>query len=194
MEKGVCNLIQKYSPEAVRERALSSPDATFQILVRQRQHLSLPLHRSLARHLPGQQRMAACTATAKLKHFYVGAWSDHDWRSGRLLFGSSLGSYQPASRYTWASPIQSCTTQVCTKLDHCMVLALSLQTAVLWASLQYTLLSKASPRRRHDSLCFSPKLSDCISQLSVCDSELSQDSLYSSCKEHTLYLVYLYKQ
>lgn len=34
MEKGVCNLIQKYSPEAVRERALSSPDATFQILVR----------------------------------------------------------------------------------------------------------------------------------------------------------------
>ncbi len=36
MEKGVCNLIQKYSPEAVRERALSSPDATFQILVSQR--------------------------------------------------------------------------------------------------------------------------------------------------------------
>ncbi len=35
MEKGVCNLIQKYSPEAVRERALSSPDAAFQILVSQ---------------------------------------------------------------------------------------------------------------------------------------------------------------
>lgn len=34
MEKGVCNLIQKYSPEAVRERALSSRSATFQILVR----------------------------------------------------------------------------------------------------------------------------------------------------------------
>ena len=34
MEKGVCNLIQKYTPEAVRERALSSPDSTFQILVR----------------------------------------------------------------------------------------------------------------------------------------------------------------
>ena len=33
MEKGVCNLIQKYSPEAVRERALSSPTASFQILV-----------------------------------------------------------------------------------------------------------------------------------------------------------------
>lgn len=33
MEKGVCNLIQKYTPEAVRERALSSPDSTFQILV-----------------------------------------------------------------------------------------------------------------------------------------------------------------
>jgi len=44
MEKGVCNLIQKYSPEAVRERALSSPDATFQILVSQHQLLSLPLH------------------------------------------------------------------------------------------------------------------------------------------------------
>lgn len=33
MEKGVCNLIQKYTPEAVRERALSSPSAAFQILV-----------------------------------------------------------------------------------------------------------------------------------------------------------------
>ena len=33
MEKGVCNLVQKYSPEAVREQALSSPASLFQILV-----------------------------------------------------------------------------------------------------------------------------------------------------------------
>ena len=145
MEKGVCNLIQKYSPEAVRERALSSPDATFQILVRQRQLLSLPLHCSLAMHLPGKQHMAACTVSAKSQHLNVGTRPNHDWRSGRLLSGSGLGSYQRASRYTWASPTQSCTTQVCTKLAHCMVLAPSLQTAVLWASMQCTLLSKANP-------------------------------------------------
>ena len=33
MEKGVCNLVQKYTPEAVRERALSTPEASFQIVV-----------------------------------------------------------------------------------------------------------------------------------------------------------------
>lgn len=33
MEKGACNLLQKYSPEAVRERALSTPSASFQIAV-----------------------------------------------------------------------------------------------------------------------------------------------------------------
>ena len=33
MEKGACNLLQKYSPEAVRERALSTPSASMEIVV-----------------------------------------------------------------------------------------------------------------------------------------------------------------
>lgn len=50
MEKGVCNLIQKYSPEAVRERALSSPTASFQILVSI--HQSVLFARSVPAEVP----------------------------------------------------------------------------------------------------------------------------------------------
>lgn len=50
MEKGVCNLVQKYTPEAVRERALSNPEASFQILVSYISPLTFCLYQTCGAH------------------------------------------------------------------------------------------------------------------------------------------------
>ena len=104
MEKGVCNLIQKYSPEAVRERALSTPTASFQILVRLCSYCAPCCI---------QRALAARKADSELKPAaLVGSWPEDDCCHGGIFFGAYMGPHHWTSRHSWTGTVPCGTAQV----------------------------------------------------------------------------------
>ena len=119
MEKGVCNLIQKYTPEAVRERALSSPTAAFQIVVSSPYAaVCVPMQRTHVASMCAYAVQATYPSRGDMPLRLIILWladsgCNYDYSHGPILSGPGLGSCQPTGRHTRACPVQGSTAQVC---------------------------------------------------------------------------------